>query len=332
MKKKIIILSTALLIVVGGGYLKLRDINKENKLISVETLQSKNLIGMYVEEGNEYTKTDTIPNAGYIFNSEKSYCKKGNEKLDVTINYNVNTKELSVTPVTLEETKCYLYFNVAWEGKGTAENPYKIKTIEDLVALSNAVNNGITYEDNYFRLENNLDFQNMESYIDNTNTSYGDINGNGKIEELKIELTTGSGFIPIGNSNYNDESRYFSGIFDGNNKKISNLYIYNEESDKAYLGLFGYAMNATIKNLGVDGIFQTNIRSDLGGIVGRGYNIAIENCYNESNITSKSSTYSTGGIIGWTQGTTTIKSSHNSGSISNGNNTGGLVGGEMKEF
>lgn len=87
-------------------------------------------------------------------------------------------------------------------------------------------------------------------------------------------------------------------------------------------------MNATIKNLGVDGIFQTNIRSDLGGIVGRGYNIAIENCYNESNITSKSSTYSTGGIIGWTQGTTTIKSSHNSGSISNGNNTGGLVGGK----
>ena len=110
MKRKVIILSTALLIVVGGGYLKLKDTNNETNLISANSLKENNLIGVYIEDGSSYTKVDQIP-AGYTLNEEKSYCKIGEEKQDITITYDMNTKNLTIRPLTTKGTKCYLYFD-----------------------------------------------------------------------------------------------------------------------------------------------------------------------------------------------------------------------------
>ena len=127
MKRKII-LSTALLIVVGGGYLKLRDTNKENELISARTLKEDRLVGVYIEDGDDYTKIDQIPNSGYTFNSEKSYCKIGDKELDMTITYDMNTKTLSIAPVTSKGTKCYLYFDKETALKDTILANSKVNT------------------------------------------------------------------------------------------------------------------------------------------------------------------------------------------------------------
>ena len=72
----------------------------------------------------------------------------------------------------------------------------EINYIEDLVELSNSVNSGNTYSNSTVKLMRTLDFNDSNSYRDVTSTSYGNINGNEEIEDIKTELTTGTGFKP----------------------------------------------------------------------------------------------------------------------------------------
>ena len=74
-------------------------------------LNSTNLVGVYIQDGEDYTKTDTIPEEGYTLNQEKSYCKVNDSNIDATISYDAETKTLSVSPLTTKGTKCYLYFD-----------------------------------------------------------------------------------------------------------------------------------------------------------------------------------------------------------------------------
>ena len=83
------------------------SINEEN---IVEELDD-NLIGAYIQQGEEYVKADTIPTSGYEFNDEESYCTVNNENINATLNYDMETQTLSVTPLTTKGTKCYLYFD-----------------------------------------------------------------------------------------------------------------------------------------------------------------------------------------------------------------------------
>ena len=93
----------------------------------------------------------------------------------------------------------------------TEATAYKITCIEDLVEWSNNYNN---YLSKNIKLENTIDFNSTSSYK-NAKAKTTDINGNGKVEELITELTTGKGFKPISG---------FSGTFDGQNNEIRNIY------------------------------------------------------------------------------------------------------------
>ena len=71
-----------------------------------------NLIGAYIQQGEEYVKADTIPTSGYEFNAEESYCKIGDVvQEDMTLFYDMDTQTLTVSPIAKEGTKCYLYFD-----------------------------------------------------------------------------------------------------------------------------------------------------------------------------------------------------------------------------
>ena len=71
-----------------------------------------NLIGAYIQQGEEYVKADTIPTSGYEFNDEESYCKIGDVvQEDMTLFYDMDTQSLTVSPIAKEGTKCYLYFD-----------------------------------------------------------------------------------------------------------------------------------------------------------------------------------------------------------------------------
>ena len=54
-------------------------------------------------------KVDTLPDGNYTLTSD-SYCEIDGKRADVTLNWNSETKALSVTPFTTKGTKCYLHF------------------------------------------------------------------------------------------------------------------------------------------------------------------------------------------------------------------------------
>ena len=84
------------------------SINKENIIEELD----ENLIGAYIQNGDDYTPTSDIPTSGYEFNAEKSYCKIGDVvQEDMTLSYDMNTQTLTVSPIAEEGTKCYLYFD-----------------------------------------------------------------------------------------------------------------------------------------------------------------------------------------------------------------------------
>jgi hypothetical protein len=133
---------------------------------------------------------------------------------------------------------------------------------------------------------------------------------------------TKGNWTPIGTSSP------FIGTFLGNGHTIKNIYINNDKTG-IVLGLWGYIGNCTIKDLTVTGNIKTSVSVDAGGIIGKSIadsKCNIINCSSEVNVSSTSSSYSIGGIIGVARGTTNIKDCNDGGNVSGGNSTGGLVG------
>ena len=117
-KRYIIIGSIVVLILAGitltftkAKYKTTTSIPLVNGTINYD-LSDLNLIGVYIQEGEEYKQTNEIPSSGYKFNSEESYCTINNERDDtITLSFDMTTQNLTVTPLTKKGTKCYLYFD-----------------------------------------------------------------------------------------------------------------------------------------------------------------------------------------------------------------------------
>ena len=174
------------------------------------------------------------------------------------------------------------------EGSGVANDPYTINSIEDLVFFAYDVSDGNTYEGQTVKLGLSLDFNSNKSYVEPLRTDYEEYGYNG---ELKTLLTTGEGFKPIGTTirNDNSEKYSFAGIFDGNGKIISNLYINIDFGDKEpnyQCALFGLNYGV-IQNLGIE---KCNITAKAGtclecaSIAGRNSG-EINNCYSSGKMT-----------------------------------------------
>ena len=209
---------------------------------------------------------------------------------------------------------------------GSEEHPYEINCIEDLVAFSNMVNKtGKVYQDGKLIdavdskgiasgsnviLTRDLNFKSSASYIDSTRTDFGDINGNaGDGNVLITEMTTGSGFPAIGKYPSNNLSTTFSGVFDGGNHSIKNLY---------KSGLFGSIRGSEIKNITVYGIEGVQNSS---GIIGRveisNVGTSIINCINYMDV--KSNDNSAGIVVYSGERTMKIINCINYGDIEGGN-------------
>ena len=107
----ILMLSAIILTFTKAKYKTTASIPLVNGTINYD-LSDLNLIGVYIQEGEEYKQTNEIPTSGYEFNSEESYCTINNERDDtITLSFDMTTQNLIVTPLTKKETKCYLYFN-----------------------------------------------------------------------------------------------------------------------------------------------------------------------------------------------------------------------------
>jgi hypothetical protein len=179
-------------------------------------------------------------------------------------------------------------------GTGTAANPFKIKTADDLNNVRNYIGSGNA--DKHFRLMNDIDLTAfLQGYTD--------------------------GWIPVGENN-----NRFTGYFHGGGYKVKELWINRPALD--YVGLFG-TNSGTIDSLEVS-VSDKNITGQnyVAGLVGYNYGTIKWSSATGSTIFGKSQYC--GGLIGYNTGTVTNSyatgSSYSSYSYSYSSYSGGLIG------
>ena len=184
-------------------------------------------------------------------------------------------------------------------GTGTEEDPYRLESIEDLVAFSIMTNGGNTalglenknFKNEYLILSRTLDFNRDNCYCDPNTTIYNSYLGeNDNSKGLKELLTKETGFKPIGT---------FNGSYNGDNKEIANIYI-NITKSQGYA--FIRKLEGTIQNLTISGNIiksNTNINNiTVAGLICEGTNSKIENCVNAVSMNLKGGDLLIGGIAG----------------------------------
>ena len=194
-------------------------------------------------------------------------------------------------------------------GLGTADSPYRISTADELAAFRDRVNDG-SEQSAHAKLMNNID---LSSVCGESNS-----------------------WNPIGTS-----SNPYTDTFNGQNFKISGLYI-NSNTD--YQGLFGFVgSTGTVQKLSVEGTITVTASSSgdstsyiyVGGIVAYNNGGSVTNCTSTVAITATTteggiSDVYVGGVVG-ENFDSTVTNCYNTGSVSvvgtgSSSVAGGVVG------
>ena len=192
------------------------------------------------------------------------------------------------------------------------KNEFTISTVKQLYGLAQLVNEGKDFSGKTVKLSKDL------------------VINSGSASKWTKDTTGLKAWVPIGSTS----GKQFKGTFDGQGHYISGLFSIQKKDN----GLFGYAKDATIKNLAVinsylenTGATSTATRADgkaLSALVATGENVKLSGLY--SNAILKNAGTDLGGIIGYAKGTTTVDSCAFAGTIlSDGferRNYGGIVG------
>ena len=232
-------------------------------------------------EGNENSDPDAqtlLEELNETFASYPAYQALVNSMLQDKSNYGTDREDQT------NDRTLTVSMPMTWEGSGTEEDPYLIKSTIQLNLLAERVNSGTDYEGNYFKLANDITY------------SYAGLEA------------TQSNYTAIGC--LDDDDYYFRGTFDGNNKTISGIRIYKAGTATTdcgqgvfgQLGEVGVVKNLTLADSRVTGF------ADIGGIVG--YCLGtIENCTALASVTvSPNGVYEEdesedyGGIAGYNKG------------------------------
>ena len=129
------------------------------------------------------------------------------------------------------------------KGDGTEESPYLIETVEDFRSIT-YLTVQYSFWGKYFKLVNNLDFE------------------NGEVESIcKMTRVT----------------------FDGNNKLLKNVRLMPNVENNSY-SLFSYMYESTIKNLGLKNYiieYSGGVLNDFAPLCNKAFSSTIDNCFVE---------------------------------------------------
>ena len=125
----------------------------------------------------------------------------------------------------------------------------------------------------------------------------------------------GTEWTPIGT-----DTIPFTGTFDGDGHTISKLTC--TDTNKDHVGLVGYAIDAAIQNVTVQGA-TLNGRDYIGSVCGYLLGGTITNCHAVETVIGNKYC---GGIVGYIMGNTNVTGCTNSGTVSGYNFLGGIVG------
>lgn len=187
------------------------------------------------------------------------------------------------------------------KGEGTQELPYQITNAQQLAVLAYLVNNGTSYEGQYFVLENDIDLNEGFTFT-----------AEGPDKDGAME------WIPIGTG---DRVAPFMGHFNGQGHTISGLYMTDGKRTQTpgyvgydHAGLFGATYGSVIENLNIvnsciNMLFPADTESSwmvyVGSVAGQMEEGNINNCSADVAITVNdekkpyvSNKYEVGGIVG----------------------------------
>jgi uncharacterized repeat protein (TIGR02543 family) len=133
-----------------------------------------------------------------------------------------------------------------------------------------------------------------------------------------VPFNSGEGWEPIGKPFLSDTS--FTGTYDGNFKKISNLFINRPTED--YVGIFGYVSGSEIKTLTIENS-QVTGKNVVGPLVGQAMNSSITTCVSSGQVNSSGARV--GGLIG-SGASVTIHDCDSTVTVTGVTNVGGLTG------
>ncbi|SFB29572.1 Ig-like domain (group 2) [Acetitomaculum ruminis DSM 5522] len=187
-----------------NGTITLKVTIKEGKITKIETVDASSQTKSY------YTVAEDIFD---------SIIKAQSTNVDVITGATKSSNGIKEAVLSaLEKAVDNRFFD---SGSGTQKAPYVIKTADQLVGFSQAVDSGETFKGQYIVLGSDIDLSTVEN------------------------------FNPIGDENAS--VNVFEGNFDGQNKTVSNMKISaSVESGAAAYGLFSYLGNGSVvKNINV---------------------------------------------------------------------------------
>lgn len=195
----------------------------------------------------------------------------------------------------------------------STEQPYVVSTAQHFVLISHNANNGISYADTFFVINNDIDFSQTTE------------------------------FLPIGMN-----GTAFSGYIEGGNNSLKNLSI---DSSQDYTALFANALNAQFHNIAIEsfdisasdyaamlcandnnGIYnniaitdsQISANDYVGSLIGKMVGAEIVECLSHSSVQGNSRV---GGLVGDASGGSSVTNSYFFGTIfAENDNVGGLIG------
>jgi hypothetical protein len=194
-------------------------------------------------------------------------------------------------------------------GSGTAEDPYQIATVADLLLLGDSPED----YDKHFILTADIDLDpNLPGSAWAKPGSAAATPGGKVFDKAVIAPDT-----DLVKSYF--QGTPFTGVFDGNGHAISNLTV----NGGGYLGLFGYLESgAEVKDLGVVDVNIAGSGVYVGGLAGLN-NGGVTQCYSTGAVKGGGSV---GGLVGSNVVTGHMTQCYSAGALSGDNWVGGLVG------
>mgnify|MGYP004454965869 CR=1 FL=1 len=269
---------------------------------------------------------------------------------DISVFVSINDKERSSATKSLNEEKNNAQKYDVWDGitendftksegqnadtYGTENDPYLIKTSNDMAFFANEVKKGNGFDGKYIKLTKDLDMTNPKF----TGIGDGDlVNGKWSTKEFKGNFDGDNHDVKLCVN-----KSYMAGLFNASSGTIKNVttsgIVYTQ--NRVAGGVVGYLNGGTVENVTnnafVTGKFkETDILSGkghIGGVIGLLQTGSVSNLTNNGfvygNVTKYEDNQGVGGVIGTIEkNATAVNDLKNYGYVRNeGFNTGGTIG------